>query len=413
VGALDPAANLLSSVSFNIISSNLLAAADSSPTNVAFVNQPWHYSPGWADTGPFNVDYASPRLYASTPTNFPALAGYVPPAPGLVFEADFNGNGTGNGNGNSATTNMVTTGGTATFGNIIGNGGGTVMVTNFNPFTPGSGKYLTSTQTPTTTGRPSICTFTPATSANGLNAMYAGVINGFTAIKGGFDLVVRPDVMGLNDVWYRPIDSDNRGNGGLRLIVSGTAGGTNLAFQLVCNTAVFSSIITTQGPADTGVVASQNIPGPTTTFIYTTSGGGAAGIQPGQVRHLGFTFNTDVNGLVTWRLFGSTNTGAIDTSATNNLIGACTFNVAGTVTNRLFQTGAWSLQENAVGANNTASYDTVRLYSADPGTFLALPGAATTVALTSSQNPSALTSNVTFTATVQTNSAVVVTRPAR
>jgi hypothetical protein len=304
----------------------------------------------------------------------------------LIFQADFNGPGTGTG----GTNDLVAFGGTGALGSITG---GSIAIQTTNSIAPGAGGYLFTTESNTFPARPAICTFTPNTASNSLNAFYGGVINTNTVINGAFDLFVRNDstTNTVNDrgysAFFRPLDSDSRGSvanaGGLRIIMQGTTVGTTnggqIQWQLIASANTrggvnaFSGVTYAKGVGDPGPSPTQTL-GTGGTISLITSGYGGSGIRIGSINHIGFTFNTDTNGLVTFRAFGNTNAAALDTSSSSpNLLLTSTFYVNGAISNQLFAAAntTWSMQESVSGTG-TKSYDCVRLFNSDPGSFSAL-----------------------------------------
>ncbi|MDD5199521.1 MAG: PEP-CTERM sorting domain-containing protein [Terrimicrobiaceae bacterium] len=313
----------------------------------------------------------------------------------LVFDASFN---TDTNPGN----NIVATGGTGVVGSITN---GTDAVSFANPLSSLSGGYLNAVQSPTSPASGfAIATFTPSTpgagsSATGLGTFYAGQVNGFTALQGGMDVFVRPDT--LNTVqhsgWFRLLDSNNLGSvanaGGLRFIITGTNGVYNastaplgnIQIQIAAsaNTAggpnVFSNLAAVTGPGAAGTNGTNSVAATNNLFITTSQAANGFGFAEGISLHIGFTFETDLNGLITMRLFGVTGTGAIDTSASSpQLLVTQTFNLAGSVglsASSVFQTGAWNIRQNTALAGDTVSvsYDELRLYNSAPASFDALP----------------------------------------
>lgn len=283
----------------------------------------------------------------------------------IVFEADFNGSSGGTG----GPTDMVSIGGTGSLNTADPRLTSTVIGTN--PLAAGGGDYLHVT-TDGTAFFNSSAFFTQTGTANTLNALYGGtVVNGantFAVLQGGFDYFVRRNtaVPGDNQWSNGPVAFPSAGSP-LGIIF----GGIGPSFRLQ---------VQTQSPAisNFNLVSGQGSlvnPG----WAVLDSFGAGFLQNDGETYHMGFTFNTDASGLITMKLFGTTGTGEINTAT--DAFSVATFNIdattfAGnpapvtTASGVLGQTGISGFY--AAGTALDADFDSLRLYSSDPGTFSAL-----------------------------------------
>jgi hypothetical protein len=286
---------------------------------------------------------------------------------GLVFEADFDGPDGGMG----GPTDIVKVGGTGT---IPSNASGAAFST-ASPIA--SGGYLHTAHT-TNTGQVNIAQFTTTT---GFNSLYAGQVNGFTAIRGAVDLTVKPNNFGTagKSQWFRPIDSDNRSLGGLRLILSGTSSAdyANVQLSLVANTGVNpftnrSYSVATLDPGASGSTGAAAVNSMNLTTDANVAGGVNFQLTLGQAYHLAFTFDTDAAGLITCNMYCATDAGDINTASTSQLLVSQKFNLDGSVAANLFAQN-WNVRENLLTAS--ADYDTFRIYDGTGGVPAILTGA--------------------------------------
>ncbi|MEI8195929.1 MAG: hypothetical protein WCI73_08485, partial [Phycisphaerae bacterium] len=275
-----------------------------------------------------------------------------------IFQADFNGTGTGVGGGG----NITTSGGTSALGTTTGV---TNTISSTAPFSAVGGSYLNSSVALNASQSQNIATFTPTSAANSWSALVGSVKIGsysYLTMNGGFDLFLRPNSFESgSSSWFRPVDVG--GGGPLRLIFNGT--GSN-GLQLVINAA--SSILSTSPTFATTSTSTSSLTG---SLAYLTSP-----FTLGATEHIGFTFNTSLTtGQVTMSVYAVAGTGAIDTTATTNLLGTQSFyiNAASLGANPL-PTGAWTMTERSktggnYGTATSIDYDTVRLYNTTPGVF--------------------------------------------
>lgn len=290
----------------------------------------------------------------------------APYAVAPVFEADFDGSGAGVG----GKTDIAATGGTAAFASGSAN-----TVANTSPIW---GSYGNSTVAADSTGAFNFVTFNPATSANSLASLASTLtINGkaYIALNGGFDCFVRPNAIAAGDsTWFRPIDINSRvSTSGLRLIFNGTSNG-DIRVELASNGAPFSSAAKLSGTQTGGFVGAAN------DIILISNP--AQITTAGTTYHVGFTFNTNATtGVVTLRLFGIAGTGTIDTTATP--LASATFKIDGAIVGSTpLGSGSWTMSERCSTpswAATSVDYDTVRLYSRDPGSFIGLAPAANAI----------------------------------
>jgi hypothetical protein len=351
---------------------------DAATVGTAFTDGTWDMEQGWGATGPFSIDYSTTRLYNNVPAAFAALPGTPTNSVGngIAFEADFNGAGIGIG----GTSNIVTYGGTAALQSSVG---ATNSVIGAFPFTAGSGDYLNNSITAALTtggngGQKGIVTFSPASGANNFSVFQGtNIPNGSNPnllnLNGAVDLFVRPNVVeGGSSTWFRPIDMNNQsGTAGLRIIWSGNPNTSSNTSPITVQLGSGSGNRFSSSSAFTSFVSSEAVASSPITFT------------PGQIYHLGFTITTTpATGLITVNEFGVAGTGAINTSSSSNLIGTLSFYGDADVIGTAFSSSAsWTMLERPDGggassvawtANDSIDYDTVRLYSADPGTFAGL-----------------------------------------
>lgn len=263
-----------------------------------------------------------------------------------IFHSSFDSAaGTNNG---SAITGV--TGGTAA---IRHNGTGSSAVVTTAPDLGGDG-YLETSIPSTSPGTPQGATFTPASAANSLAAMYS-VSNGQAGLNGGFDFFVRSDTDVTAADQFRPLDVGAPATAGLRLTYADT------------NSSTLRVEVITQGvngfTDNTGTKAA-----------YTSA---PFSMTAGNTYHVGVTFSTDASGNVTLRQFGIAGTGAIDTSAATpaeGLLGSLTFNFNESVVMQGFNSGSYDFGIlRTAGAAKQQDYDEFRLYDSAPAEFSAIP----------------------------------------
>ncbi|MDD5200289.1 MAG: dockerin type I domain-containing protein [Terrimicrobiaceae bacterium] len=253
-----------------------------------------------------------------------------------------------------------------------------VLTTSISGGSPmGSGNYLSATISNAATAQYP-ATFAPATISNSWEAMAQGTVNAGNNvnINGGFDILVRPNTIPAGDqLWFRPVDVDNRSNSGLRIILTGT--GSTLQFQLSSQSGV-------------NAFSSDGVNYNTNTSIVTS----AFTLTPGAVSHVAFALSTDSTGKVTGKLFAVSGSGPIDTSSSTvgqgNLIGIMAFYVKASLVNpaNAFASGAWTMAVRAATSSfsNNVDYDLVRLFSADPGAFTGMSQAPVLISAVSRKN---------------------------
>ncbi len=280
----------------------------------------------------------------------------------LIFQADFNGSGTGTG----GASDIVTLGGTGSF---FSDNSGVTSIQSSNPFGSGGGSYLninnpTDTSSGTWIG---YTTFNPTSVANSWAAMQT--INaggsGFTDLNGGVDFFFRPNDVGDGGVvnnWVRFIDLYSNTAGDFRIVLNGDTG-SDLRMELITPGSV-NGMLTGAGYASPD------------SFEYMT--GDLGGWVEGTDYHVGFTFSTDANHVVTTKLFGKAGTGAIDTSSNDDLLDTLTFKLDSTIVNNGLRTTSYNFNpagygSDAAASNKSVDADSFRMYDADPGTFGVIP----------------------------------------
>jgi len=297
------------------------------------------------------------------------------PAPSpLMFEADFDGVGGGTG----GATNLITFGGK---GVLIANGNIAARITNTNPFTAGGDNYLNVRRLTASGGGVYIpATFTFASNTNSWTAWQGtnipnpnpsgnGTYSNFTALHAAFDCFFRINsaVGGTNDdESFRPVDGitwSGGGADGLQLNLNGLANGS-LVFSI-------AAVHTNMNPP--AIVNLAQGPGVASDMKFgdwvSLSGGN---IVQGQTYHVGFTLNTDANGLTTAALFVAPGTEPINT-AINQAVSYATFNLDAASVGIAFTNQAWNF---GVGWGDNGifniDYSTTRLYDGVPGVFAGL-----------------------------------------
>ncbi|MDD5199077.1 MAG: hypothetical protein PHC88_04680 [Terrimicrobiaceae bacterium] len=297
----------------------------------------------------------------------------------LVFEADYNGSDSGSG----GASDVVALGGTGT---ITGNNPNFVASDqSANPLDAGSGNYLNSLwpSTGAAGGSGFFANYTPASAASSLASFVgANIVNGpntFVNLNGGFDEFARLDIkdvgttggpgdVGRSATWLSGFYTVTTisGSNGMALTFSGLGYGA-IRLQL-----------------DTGAAAGI------TNYTKLSAGNGSVSFASGNVAymdgtadyfndpnnyHLGLTFSTDANGLITAKVFARQDFGAIDTTSDADLQYAATFNLDATAIGpNPIDSGAWHQAGfvSAAGAGASADYDTMRLYDSAPASFDAL-----------------------------------------
>ncbi len=240
----------------------------------------------------------------------------------------------------------------------------TTELTDTSPF--GGGSYLSTSSTADLVANGNNVggvTFTPTSDATSWKSMQTLAPTGFNTLNGGFDFflhVTSPGASGFIGNWTRPLDFYNdTGAGGMRLNLYGNDD----------NTIQVEFLSATDGLLAGGTTA-------TTAVIMT--GDIAGGFQLDTTYHIGLTFATDQNGLVTSKLFLEEGTGAIDT--TGSSAGSTTFKIDGSIVTTGFANKSWS---SIIGGRapygdgdltgRSIQADTYRLYDDTPTTFGAVP----------------------------------------
>jgi len=277
----------------------------------------------------------------------------------MVYRVGFD-SATGTTNGSEITGVF---GGTATIRDAGGIDSTSAVVTDAP--TLGGGGYLqavvpASTATPAGVA-PQGATFTPVSPANSLAAMYS-VSNGHASLNGGFDFFFRPNFTDINasgGQTFRALDVSAVASGGLRVVLSGTAGTNEIRLETIT--------------AANGI----GLPSGSTTNNVSTGSNPAFQMAAGIVYHLGVTYSTDVDGNVTVNLFGVEGSGAINTSALTleeGLLASSTFNFSESVVTSTtgLPTGAYDFGILQAGAaTRTQDFDEFRLYNSVPLEFAA------------------------------------------
>ena len=373
-GAIDPAssADLLGSITFE---------ADASVIQTAFTNLPWQFGGTWGSPGPCVIDYASPRLYDSVPASFASLPTAVKAPPsGVVFSADFDGTNSGTG----GTTNVVTVGGIGTINN---NANFTNEITGALPLGAGGGNYEDVTFKGTSANYVHYNTFTPASVNNSWGSMVGPIVtngaNHYLSLNGGFDEFVRLNAIDTNNLgtgagrsaeMISTIYYDQTSVGGLKIVWQGQAfGAMRINLQTPGTGAMQNYTNIYQSSGGNAYINNNQIlvTGPTDTF-------GTNSTSPGATWHIGFTFKTDTNGVVTMSEWQRPDALAIDTTTTNSLGGQVAFTInANIVTNAapLGIGGPWTLDGYA-NPGTDLSVDGVRVHAGSVNTFAALGIAA-------------------------------------
>ncbi len=290
----------------------------------------------------------------------------------VVFQADYNGPGGSAG----GTTNIVTFGGGCT--GLFSNAFQAVQISGTQPFTLTSSNHLNVHWNQTAGGV--FLTYAPAGASNSF-ASFVGpnLTNGghvYLNLNGGFDVFVRLNVADTNDSGAGPGRSSSwlgaeycdgnliNGTSGLGVYLTGVGYGA-LRLQLTAGhpNAItnFTRIFGTSGSTSPSVGAAAYIFGDSAPNLFAIP----------NIWHIGYTFSTDANGLITMKSFGVAGTGPIDpTSTANELYGATfKFDAAYAGTNPLG--GNW-YQSGFASAGVDYDYDQMRLYNTPPTNFTAL-----------------------------------------
>lgn len=289
----------------------------------------------------------------------------------VVFQTDFNGVDGGTG----GPTDFITIGGTGGPQDSVGIGQ-TVTVATTSPLAAGSGGYLhvAVNNSSAAAGTKYFSDAPTDAVANSLNALYQGTIsngaNTFANLSGGYDVFVRLNSFsGTNPgEWFQGITAFPGANE-LGFVLTGEGGGELKVALLTAGGEGRLSNFTQTGGLGSGGFNGDN------SEVNLHSTGTSLLNTPGQTVHFGFTYNTDTNGLVTLKLFGTTGTGAIDTSSPDFLLVAATFNVSAAGFSPAPVNTFWNPATGGYIGNPTtldADFDRISLYNSDPGTFAAL-----------------------------------------
>ncbi len=271
----------------------------------------------------------------------------------IIFQADFNGDGTGTG----GASDIVTLGGT---GSMSSSGTGEVTVESASPIGQGSYYQALNPESPDnkTSGTLGSTTFTPGAGASWAD-MQTSNGSSITGINGGFDFFFKPADIGsggFHNNWFRPLDFGSNSTGNYRFILTST-GQDEIRIEFLST----GGFLTGAGYATT------------TSNLYTI---GAPNWVEGETYHVGFTFDTDIDDIVTLNLFVAEGTGAIDTSSGDDLVASSSFKIASSITDGL-SSGNWSFNPagylNEGSDGKIAQADTIRLYNDTPETFGAIP----------------------------------------
>jgi len=202
---------------------------------------------------------------------------------------------------------------------------------------------------------------TPASPANSLAALFStDPISGQRQLEGGLDFFFQNDSDLDRAEELRFLDNDNRGNGGLRIVVQGGSGLGDLYVEVIGNANAFGDGTTNKV---TRATSAFQIPGNT---LY----------------HLGVTFSTDdTSGDTTVRLFGLPGNVSIDTGATTlaeGFLGSLSFNLNEAVVTNGFTSGAYDIGALRNSGNDKIQFfDHYRLYDAVPEVFAFVPEPST------------------------------------
>ena len=241
----------------------------------------------------------------------------------------------------------------------------TSIVTNANPLSSLGGGYLEASAFGGGGNVSLGATMTPATAANSWAAL-ASKVSGTWQINGGFDALIRHNGGKTAGLGY----DNSQGGGELELIDFGSSTNTS---QIRLHMGNFSTtghwgirLIGIDGSLSNGTTDGlvDDLTLAPTSFTITAN----------TTYHVGVTFNTDVSGVTTVRVFAKQGDGAIDTTLTTDLLGSATFDMAETQTG-VFSSGAFAvgIRNTLDHSNKTLAVDQVRLYEADPGLFTAIP----------------------------------------
>lgn len=318
------------------------------------------------------------------------LAGISGVQAGIVFQANFD-SAAGTSNGDAITGSV---GGTATIRHVGTDPTWTSQVIS-DGFAVGNGALQISTNSATPSQAPQGATITPSSSANSLNAGFIADPNPGTGtdhyqLNMAFDFFFKSDVAIDADPWaerFRFIDTGNRNNGQMRVILSSTNDNDLvLNVQFLAGGAVGIDVPSTQS-----VVAGRS--------KYQSG----FSIRADDPVHIGVTVSTDpISGDVTLKIFGVHGTGLIDTSETvlstpsNPTALLAQGTIAGTLMDQArigntaaatyghvgFNSGAFDIgMLTNWSTTRTQVFDQFTVYDSDPDQFSAIPEPTATAVL--------------------------------
>jgi hypothetical protein len=291
----------------------------------------------------------------------------------VVFQADYNGPGGAEG----GTGNIVTFGGTSS--GVFSNANQTVQIGSAAPFATGSGNYLNVHWSQTTGGI--VIGYTPDSAASSFGSFVGPTIssNGhsYLNLNGGFDVFIRLNVAdsydygsgpGASATWLGAAYCNGNlvsGTSGLGLFFNGANDGA-LRLQLSAGNpgaiTNFTKIFGAGGSTSPLVGAAANIYCDSAATLFAIPG----------VWHIGFTFSTDANGLISLKTFATPGTGAIDATSTVSEVYGATLMIDASSAGANPLGGPWYQTGNAT-AGVDCDYDLMRIYAGTPAQF---PGLA-------------------------------------
>jgi len=306
---------------------------------------------------PMTQAYDQFRIYDETPLAFGALGEtsvtWRDSSPETVLQADFNGPG----NGTAGDNDIVTFGGTATLVDAGTYSDASVIDTD--PFkssgpTSSGGYMCVLTTNNVTTGIYGRTSITPSSTESALSSMTV-ITNGHIVLRGGLDFFFRNTHDIEQSAEFRPIDTDNRGSGGLRLVLY-NANGTQLRLEVIANN---------NGLYDGGEGGSLK-----TSFAYDF----ISHISSNTLYHVGISFDSTDDGTVTAAVWLKEGTGEINLRQ-DVPVGSLSFGINEAVVSAGFTTGSFNLGKlSGLGAiPSTQDYDCLRVYNDTPLVFSALP----------------------------------------
>lgn len=305
----------------------------------------------------FVHDYDQFRIYDSTPTYFDALDDpaviWRASSPETVLQADFNGAG----NGTGGDDDIVTFGGTATLSDAGNYSDASVQ--DVAPFKvsgiSSSGGYMSVLTTNNSAGGYyGRAYMAPASDANSLDSMTV-FTNGHLILRGGLDFFFRSDNDVLANDEFRPVDSDNRTAGGLRLVLH-SGGPTTFRLEVIANT---------------GGIYSGGEGGATITSL---SHDFYARLYSNTLYHVGLTFDGADDGNVTATVW--LKEGSDEIALRQDIpVGSVTFGINESVVTNGFKTGSFKFGNiYCTGAvPSLHEFDCLRVYNDTPQVMAELP----------------------------------------